>query len=229
MGSQQQHDGAESPNGFTLIELLVGLGLMGMASTLLLLGLQSAGLIAARERTASSGLEQVIAAQRLLRSTVERLRPVSRADSAVPVVELRGGAQVLAFIGPSDDRSAPVALQRYRLIRTTGGDLVLYSASTRQAVLDKEGKTLAGWTPATLLHDVASVSMDYFGVLGTDQAPRWHEDWLDRPRPPELIRIRVRFARNDNRTWPDLVIRPRATMNSTCTTDGTYNRCSEGL
>lgn len=211
--------------GFTLVELLVGLGLMGMASALLLLGLESAGLIAQRERAAASGLEDVVAVQRLLRSTIERLRPLSRRDSARPIVELRGDSEVLTFVGPSLDRSAPDALQRFRLTRSADGRLVLYAASTRRAGVDKEGPTLVGWAPASLLRGVASISIDYFGPRATGAVGRWYDSWWDRPQPPELIRIRLAFDRGDKRTWPDLIIRPRATVNSTCTTDGAYNRC----
>lgn len=216
--------------GFTLIELLVGLALMGMAATLLLYGVQGVGAVALRERQGTTALEQVIAAQQLLRATIERLRPVSRTDSSIALVDLRGGADRFSFIGPSLDRDAPDALQRYRLLRTAEGDLALYSVSTRRIGVDKEGPTLAGWTRATLVPGIAGLSFAYFGVRGTADggAPRWHDHWWDRPHPPELVRIRIAFPRGDRRHWPDLVIRPGATVNATCTGEGSFNRCVDG-
>ena len=214
--------------GFTLIELLVALALMGMAATLLLQALRMAGIVALRERTASSGLEQVVAAQRLLRTTIERLRPVTRFDSAQPIVDLRGSGGVFTFIAPPLDRDAPDALQRFRLTRTATGELVLYSGSTRKAELDRSGTDLVGWLPTTLIDGVSNLSIAYLGVPETGGARTWQERWWDRGRPPELVRVRIEFARGDRRIWPDLLVRPRATTIASCVRDGN-GRCGESL
>ncbi|WCM28033.1 prepilin-type N-terminal cleavage/methylation domain-containing protein [Sphingomonas sp. QA11] len=225
-GRRSQHpsvrDGAA---GFTLIELLVSLALMGMAAALLLQGLAMAGVVAQRERASISGLEEVIAAQRLLRSGIERLRPVTRSDSALPIVELRGTAGILTFVGPPLDRMAPDALQRFRLTRTASGDLVLYSASIRKIDLDRDGSDLIGWTPNTLLRGVRDLSISYLGPARAGLDRGWQDRWWDRPQPPELIRIRIEFAGRDRRKWPDLIVRPRATTNAACRIDALTGRC----
>jgi len=215
-------------HGFTLIELLVALALMGMAASLLLLGLQSAGLVALRERATASGLEEVIATQRLLRTSIERLRPISRVDTSEPIVDLRGTKGILTFVAPSLDRSAPDALQRFRLTRTASGELVLFGASTRKAGIDQSGTDLVGWTPTDLLSGVANLSISYFGVPPLGRALQWQDRWWDRSMPPDLVRIRIDFAQGDRRVWPDLVIRPRATTNSTCSIEGPGNLCGDG-
>ncbi|PKP94109.1 MAG: hypothetical protein CVT77_03265, partial [Alphaproteobacteria bacterium HGW-Alphaproteobacteria-16] len=140
-------DRSPGESGFTLIELLVSLALLGMAAVLLTQGLASAGIIAQRERVSKSNLEQIVTSQRVLRATIERLRPITRIDSAVPIVELRGTAGVLTFVGPPFDRDGPDALQRFRLTRTASGDLVLYSAHSRKVDIDRSGTDLVGWTP----------------------------------------------------------------------------------
>ncbi|ATY34229.1 hypothetical protein CVN68_21580 [Sphingomonas psychrotolerans] len=211
-------------SGFTLIELLVGLALMGMAASMLLAVLRMAGLIALHERMRASGLDEVIAAQRTLRIGIERLRPVARLDTARPVIEFRGNEAMLNYIAPPPDRHAPQALQRFRLIRTATGDLVLYAASTRKSRIDPRGYDLTGWTPTTLLRDTASLSISYRGVPITGGERAWLNRWWDRTSPPELIRIRVEFAAGDRRQWPDLLIRPHVAT-TTCFVDQVTGGC----
>lgn len=214
--------------GFTLIEMLVGLALMGMAAALLLSGLRMAGFVSLRERASATGLDEVIAAQRLLRTGLERLRPIARIDRAEPVVEFGGNDVRLTYIAPPADREAPNALQRFLLMRNANGDLVLYNTSTRRLQVDPSGHDLVGWSPTTVLRGISRLSISYRGVpiIGGDRT--WLTFWWDRGRPPELIRIRVDFPVGDTRQWPDLLIRPRATTTTTCLIDGSTGRCGEG-
>ncbi len=210
--------------GFTLVELLVALALMGMAAALILQGLQMAGTVSLRQRGSSSDLEDIVGAQRLIRARIERMSTVIRLDSALPIVDARGSASDFRFIAPALDRSSPAALDRYLLTRTAGGDLVLYSVSTRDGAIDRNGVDLANWLPVTLLRDTAGLSIDYFGIDDAGRM-RWQERWWDRPQPPALVRIRVGFPSGDRRRWPDLMIRPRATMDTSCKPDALTGRC----
>ncbi|MEP9360942.1 prepilin-type N-terminal cleavage/methylation domain-containing protein [Sphingomonas sp. KR3-1] len=205
-------------SGFTLIELLVALALMGMAASLLLAGLRMAGLVAMRAQTTASGLDDVIAAQRVLRTGIERLWPVARLDTAKPVIEFRGNDAMLSYVAPPFDRDAPDALQRFQLLRTATGDIVLYRVSTRKVGIDARGYDLAGWTPTTLLRGTRGLSISYRGVPASGGARAWLNRWWDRASPPELIRIHVEFAPADSRQWPDLLVRPRVAT-STCLPD----------
>lgn len=218
---------ATGARGFTVIELLVSLALMGMAATLLLQGLVTAGIVAQRTRAGANGLEEVIAAQRVLRSAIARLRPVTRRDSAIPIVELRGTAGVLTFVAPPLDTAAPDALQRFRLTRTASGDLVLYGASTRRTRIDLSGADLVGWSPNTLLHGVRDLSIAYLGPPRVGAERGWQDRWWDRSTTPELIRVRVRFDAADKRVWPDLLVRPRATKYGVCRIDAFTGQCGE--
>lgn len=221
--------GSPDEAGFTLVEVLVGLALMGLAAALLLQGLNMAGLVVVRERAAATGLDEVVAVQRVLRTGIERLRPIARIDSAVPIVDLRGEARVLSYVAPPLDRAAPDALQRFRLTRTATGDLVLYNASMRKVRIDASGTDLTGWTPTTLLRGVSTLAISYFGPRPTGGARVWQDRWWDRGRPPDLVRVRVAFTAGDRRAWPDLIIRPRATATSSCVMDYATGRCGEGL
>ena len=210
--------------GFTLIELLVGLALMGMIAALLLQSLQAAGTLARRERGRSGDLDALVGAQRIIRTRIERLRTVTRLDSALPIVDARGTAESFTFVAPPPDRIAPSALQRFKLARTANGMLLLYSASTRNIEVDRNGIDLTGWTPTVILRGIASLSLTYFGG-DTAGSHSWQSRWSDRAQPPELIRVRVVFPAGDRRFWPDLIVRPRATIEHRCNVDPLTGDC----
>lgn len=187
---------------------------------------QAAGMIAQRERGGGAALDESVGAQRVLRNAIERLRPVTRADSATPIVDLRGTDATLDFVAPPLEADAPDALQRFRLVRAADGALMLYHASTRADRLDPRAEDLRGWTGIALLRDVAGLSIDYLGSTDSDPRAAWRARWWDQSRTPELIRIRLRFAPGDARPWPALVLRPRATINGACPVDPLTGDCA---
>jgi len=67
-----------------------------------------------------------------------------------------------------------------------------------------------------LLHNVQGFDIAYYGVAPPDNRPAWLCDWERQPMPPQLIRIRVQFAPQDPRVWPELLIKPFATVDSMC-------------
>ncbi len=218
---------AAKEDGFTLVELLVSLALMGLAAVLLAQGLASAGIIAQRSRAVNNNFEEIVAVQNVLRTSMERLRPITRTDSAIPIVEMRGTAGVLTFVGPSFDREGADALQRYRLTRTANSDLVLYTAHSRKMGIDRSGTELVGWTPNRLLSGVRDLSISYFGPPEPGAQRVWQDRWWDRSTTPELIRVRLVFGERDQRVWPDLVIRPRSTSYGPCRIDALTGKCGE--
>jgi general secretion pathway protein J len=213
--------------GFTLVEMLVSLVLLGMLAVMLLTGLNGAGRFSARTTARMSGSDQVSTAQMVLRKRIERLRAVTRLDSSVAIVDARGGERDFAFFAPPTDNDGPNMLQRYRLILTATGDLILYGANGLDERIDLNAKDLVGWRPNVLLRSVSSMSISYFGADRIAGGRRWQNLWYDRPQPPELVRIRIAFAADDQRKWPDLIIRPRATVNAACQIDVLTGRCAD--
>ncbi|HEX7853234.1 MAG TPA: prepilin-type N-terminal cleavage/methylation domain-containing protein [Sphingobium sp.] len=214
--------------GFTLIELLVGLALLGFAAALLLQALVTTGIVVQRERTQLSALDQVIDVQHVLRTSIERLRPVQRVDSAGGEIDFRGTRDNLTYVGPPPDRAAPDALHRFQLARSPKGELLLYSVHILRQNVDRTGIDLAGWTPTTLLRGVDSLSIDYFGKGLIDDRRGWQDRWWDRTTLPELIRIRIGFRGRDSRLWPDLLIRPRTVSRPPCIKDPMTGQCKVG-
>lgn len=214
-------------NGFTLVEMLVSLAVLGLMSTMLLDGVYQTGTFFRRESARSEARAELVAAQQLLRSRLEQLRPVALSGSGSSEVDIRGDEGVMSFVGPPLDRAAPTSLWRYRIAVTAAGDLVLYWGDTLDDRFDLEAST-AGWRPIILARNVGALRMAYFGENLRGAGRAWQGVWNGRPQPPELVRVSITFRSGDGRVWPDLIVRPRATVNTACRIAKLTGRCEEG-
>jgi general secretion pathway protein J len=213
--------------GFTLAELLVTLGILGLVSGLLVT-LFAGTFQAIRAVGTSDDDTSVTAAQRIVRAQLERIVPVVRGDSSNAIVDAGGDAHGFNFTGPPLDRNAPDTLQRFRLLLSAAGDLMLYSASTLDNRIDLNDPSLVGWRGTRLIGNVAAIDLAYFGPDRFSRDERWQAFWIQRQQAPALVRVRLRFASGDRRDWPDLVVRPRATINAACRIQRRTGRC-EGV
>lgn len=211
-------------SGFTLIELLVGLVVLSLAAGLLVSSLNITWLTRP-ERAAADSDQSVVAAQRILRMRLERLAAVVRLDSAEAVVDAQGDANLLNFAAAPLDRMGPDAIQRFRLMLAPSGELVLFTASSLNDRIDLKDRSLVGWQPTRLLSGANRLELAYYGPDRFSTADRWQSTWIDRPQPPALIRIRLSFAKGDPRQWPDLIVRPRSTVNAACRINRASARC----
>ncbi len=205
--------------GFTLIELLVSLVILGLLGLLLVSGVGAGRRVWERMDARAADVGSVEAAQDIMRSRIESVVPLTRYDASSPYADIDGKADLLFFIGPASPDRQPDALADYRLSLSTGSELVLSSTSDIAALK----------TPArddrVLLRNVATIEFAYFGVAPPDNVRRWRDRWYQRPTPPELIRLRLSFARGDHRLWPDLLIRPAATVDTQCILNIRDGRC----
>ncbi len=75
-----------------------------------------------------------------------------------------------------------------------------------------------------LLGGVRQLDIDYYGAAD-GQAPRWRTLWYGQTSPPQVVRIRLAFEPGDARVWPDLMVHPRATIDTSCLLDPQTHRC----
>jgi general secretion pathway protein J len=134
------------------------------------------------------------------------------------VIDFTGQYDQVAFTAPAPDSQGPDALHHYQLYLAPNGDLTLESIS--DLALDQS----QGGDKLVLLHGVTNLDLAYFAAAGSGPA-QWLSHWEQRATLPRLVRIRLGFAPRDRRQWPDLIIRPAATLDSACAIDANTGRC----
>lgn len=207
---------ARREGGFSLVELLVCLAILSLCASMVLGGLASASIVARQTRSTEQANAVVAAAQIVLRTRLEAMRPVRSLDAALPEVDVQGGERVLDFFGPAPDNEAGSGLRLYRLLLTAPGDLILYQSVELASDVERNAPLMHGWRRATLLQGASGLSIGYFGATVTDPIPRWRSSWAQKATLPDAIRIRVAFPDGDRRIWPELVVHPAATLDLSC-------------
>jgi general secretion pathway protein J len=186
--------------GFTLLETLVALVVLGLLVVGLTHGV-STGLALWQAQSHRIGeAADLDAAERTLRNLLSAI-PASPGGDATPgAVTFDGNASRLHFVG----------------------DLPTGLGTTQRANIDLElrgDRLVLNWTPhrheissapppkpveTELIGGVRRIELAYWGAAAPDQPAAWQGQWQG-PSLPELIRVRVLFAKRDRRHWPDLI------------------------
>ena len=207
--------GQAAAHGFTLLELLAAIMLLGLLMAVLFGGLRLGARVweTADARLDASTRIQIVqdfVRQRLAAALpLEALAPeqVQGSDFA-PLFQ--GTAQTLRFAGlMPENLGAGLYLMELVVVDSDepdgGADLVL-----RWRPFDLYDQTVAQVEPEerVLVENIEGMELAYFGTNNPEQPPEWRQGWENQPELPRLIRLRVRFAENDEREWPELIVRP---------------------
>jgi general secretion pathway protein J len=189
-------------SGFTLLEMLVVVVVLGLLMVGLTQGVRAGLSLWSAQQRRLGETADLDDSSRLLRSLLTGIA-ATPADSS-------GGAAADTIKGQSDQL-------------TFVGDLPTGLGTTRRAdiTIALHGKSLVlSWTPhlhellltpppkpseTELISDVAHVEFSYWGSASPDQPATWLAEW-NGPAVPEMIRIRLVFAKGDRRHWPDLIV-----------------------
>lgn len=202
--------------GFTLIELLVTLAILSLMATMLLGGVVSAGTLARKTDRTENAADEVTAAQIILRQRLETLRSVARLDTVSPAMDFQGNGDAFDFFSAPPLGDPTGGIQKYRLMLTGTGDLILFHAPELADNIDLSSRSVTGWKAARLLSGVRSIAVSYYGATRNNPERKWRTVWQNNANAPELVRIRIGFAEGDVRIWPDLIIHPTITADLGC-------------
>lgn len=213
------HRPADHQSGFTLLELLVSLAILAMTAGIVVAGLGGAHRVWERGDLRQQAGEAVEGAEIVLRQRLENAFPATRYDGSTPYADFTGTSDSIRFLSPSAASYGAGALRRNTLLLAPDGSLTLSSTNDLwrniPSVIREE----------ILLRGVQSLDVAYFGEAPPDGAPRWRNIWRNRPAPPQLVRIRVRFPPGDSRWWPDMIARPWSSVDTDCVQDPGSGRC----
>ncbi len=204
--------------GYALIELIASLVILAMIASLMVSGVVAGRRVWERLDTSNAAGDSVTAAQMALRQRLERVFPETRYDAHPPYAFFEGDTSGVTFLAQPRDQQRPNALRIYHLALGTDGSLTL--ASVSEVAIN----TNVTDDSQVLLRGVQSLNVDYYGP-GSDGVPAWQLRWKEQPVPPQLIRIRVQFAPGDARQWPDLLVKPVATIDSECILNAATGKC----
>lgn len=193
--------------GFTLVEILVAITLLGLLMAALFGGVQLGvrAWEASEERLDESS--RLTTVQGFLRERLaqayllEELAP--RADARLPFA---GEPDRLSFVTLMPEHLGG-GFQRMVLAVTAATERSDLAVTWWPAELDDAALDPDALRSRALLADVAELRLAYFGSVGRDQPPTWHEVWEQRALP-QLVRVQLRFPDQDVRSWPDLIVRP---------------------
>jgi len=205
--------------GYSLVELLATLAILGSMFMLLVSGIGTTHQVWARSNANAGDVAAIVAAQSLLRTRIEKAYPQTRFDASAPYVDFKGAADSVEFLSAATDAEGRQALRRFDIRVNGSGDLVLHSVS------NIAGKGTAVSDDQVLLPGVESASVAYYGANVTGGGQDWQSRWQSRPGLPLLVRLHLQFPPGDRRYWPDLIVKPSATVDSMCVLDPRNGRC----
>ncbi|MGI8841976.1 MAG: PulJ/GspJ family protein [Caulobacteraceae bacterium] len=211
--------GGSGSGGFALIEALASLVIVGLLAVMLIQGVSTGRRVWQRLDTRAAAFEAVEGAQTALRGRLEQIYPATIFNGGEAQVDVNGGPESLAFLAPPAEALRPAPLRRFRLDLTDGQDLVLSSVSD-VALAGEQGVARQ-----VLLTGVRQLDIAYYGTQAPDTASGWRATWAAQPALPELIRVRIAFEPGDPRWWPDLIVRPRTTVDAQCILSPATGHC----
>jgi len=198
--------------GFTLLELLVAVTLLGLLFVMLAGGLRLG--VAAWEKggdtvARTSALQT---AQRFLRSEIEQMRPLARpVFGRDRLLAVSGTPSALTFVGPPPSMAAAPGQYLFRVaIQGPAGDRSLVASWQQlQPDMSDYDAPKAAAQSIVLAAGLDDGVLSYFGYPARDADPVWQDRWIDRTEMPMLVRIDLRYHRDDPRKWPSLVVAPQ--------------------
>jgi general secretion pathway protein J len=194
-------------SGFTLLELLVALLVLGLLVVGLTHGVR-AGLTmwgAQTRRVGETGeLDAGARALRMLLSGISSSPSGGAFAGTAHPTKLEGHPDSLVFVG-----DLPTGLGTTRRANITL-ELVQERFVLRWTPHRHELTTAPAPEPieTELIRGVAHLDIAYWGSSSPDQPAGWQAQW-DSFNIPQLIRVRLAFAKDDRRRWPDLIAAPQ--------------------
>jgi general secretion pathway protein J len=200
-------------HGFTLLELLAAITLLGLLMAALFGGLRLGARVweAADARLEASTTTQIL--QDFVRQRLAETLPL---EGIQPELAEAGGIQPL-FLGTEE------AVRFAGLLPENLGAGIYLMELAKSGDLEGSGNLVLRWRPfepydqtaeevepeeRVLVENIEALELAYFGTVDSAQPPDWWQTWEGRPELPRLIRVRVRFAENDERQWPELIVHP---------------------
>jgi general secretion pathway protein J len=192
--------------GFTLLEILVVVVVLGLLVIGLAQGVRAGVALWNAQSRRVGETAELDAAARVLRALLSGIAGPASAGLAggVAPAELKGSAEMLAFVG--DLPTGLGTMQRANItLMLSRGRLVLRWTPHRHELSEEPAPKPS---ETELVHNVSRLDLAYWGASSPERGKSWVAQW-DGPAAPDLIRVRLGFAKDDHRRFPDLIAAPQ--------------------
>ena len=200
-------------SGFTLLELLVSLALLSLIATYLFTSL-SFGRRAWEVAGSLSEPAAVQAARDFIRNRLARARPIltTIGNTQRSVVHFEGKRDTVRFAALARGQTEISGV--YDILLSTvsdmrGGRSLAVASSIYGNPTNANGRARGSGRPRVLLENIVRTEFSYFGSVREGKRAEWHPTWTEPNRLPTHISIKVVFAEQDKRRWPELSVRLR--------------------
>ena len=193
--------------GFTLLEVLIALVLLSF----ILMMLYGSLFTGARSWRDSEIRSQKTDDKRLVLSFIRRqlgeAMPMIQVGERERRVMFRGENSSLQFVSSLPAHHAGSGLYFLKFVVHQDALWLKYTTLTRDKAMFEEDIFVEA-EAISLLGDIETIDLDYFGHDTVDAKPAWHNEWDNKERLPELIRFRI--IANEPDLWPPLLIAVRS-------------------
>jgi general secretion pathway protein J len=189
-------------SGFTLLEMLVVVVVLGLLMVGLTEGVRAGVALWGAQQRRIGETAELDAGARVLRNLLTGISSSSSTGIGETGANngFKGDSDHLSFVGDlptglgtSRRADISIALRKSDLVLTWMPHLHEIMLGPPPAPSETE-----------LVGNVAQLEIAYWGSSSPDQPAAWQARW-DGPASPDLIRIRLFFAKGDKRRWPDLI------------------------
>lgn len=191
--------------GFTLLEVLVAITIFSLVIAVLYagyrLGMRS---WESGERTQAAVSELRLAGSFIRRHAGETF-PLAISERRAWRLWFQGEPERLVFITAMPAYLGQGGMYEMTLEVDDAEEDSTLTVSRRLLHPDAEaGRPGVDDGPRPLVEGLESATFDYFGITAEDGVASWHRSWVDQPRLPQLVRLRLNSRRAG--AWPDMVI-----------------------
>lgn len=186
--------------GFTLLEMLLALAILALITSTILGGLHF-GRRAWQTGQSYDARGEIEAAALAISELLRRSFPaVVTGAGARPVVVFFGRPDGCRFTTSSEGETQRAGLLLAEIgVRSNGGrsDLAVWTKVFRSE--SALAATREDMEETSVLHDVASFDLAYFGVVESGSSPTWRSSWTDADGLPQLVSVRLAAERGGRR------------------------------
>lgn len=214
-------DGGEA--GFTLVELLIAVTLLALVMLIASGGLRlgaRAWEMGERRLDAGADLAHVHA---FLARVLEQAYP-ALADAQSNLIDFDGREDALTLLSPMPRALGGGGFARMQLAmsRTPGASMLVVRWRRE---LGSHAQANPAFEQSVLTAGVRGLTFAYYGSDQAGEPPYWHPSWRQRKSLPMLIRVRIAFEAQEDRTWPELIVKPALHVDATCVYDPVDRAC----